>query len=178
MQVKLTGLPALLLSLAAAAGPACADEAPAGYATLAPLIGQWSVGSEGGAPAFIQRFSWGPKQAYVWVQVAMILDSGEEHLHFEGPVLWNGATRRYDYLFSVEPGSLVQEKGEIHATADGEIIREVVLTAADGATARFRQTFRALGDGRFVTTLMRQTADGWSPTFPGSERLIMTRRTS
>lgn len=174
--MKPIGLPALLLTLAAIAGPARADVPSAAYATLAPLIGQWDVGPQGGAPAFVQRFSWGPKGAYVWVQVAMILDSGEEHLHFEGLVLWNGATRRYDYLFSVEPGSLVQEKGEIYATEYGEIVRDVVLTSADGATGRFRQTFRALADGRYVTTLMRHAGDGWSPTFPGSERLIMTRR--
>jgi hypothetical protein len=176
--MKLVRLPALLLGLATLAGPALAGGSPAGYGALAPLIGQWNVGPDGGATAFIQRFSWGPKEAYVWVQVGLILESGEEHLHFEGPILWNGATRRYDYLFSVEPGSLTQEQGEIHVTGDGEIIREVILTAADGATSRFRQTFRALQDGRFITTLMRQTADGWSPTFPGSERLIMTRCTS
>lgn len=178
MQLKLVGLPALLLSLSAVAGPALADGSHGGYATFTPLIGQWSVGPEGGTAAFIQRFSWGPNEAYVWMQVAMILESGDEHLHLEGPVLWNGATRRYDYLFSVEPGSLVQEKGEIYAAEDGEIIRDVVLTAADGATGRFRQTFRALEDGRFVTSLMRQSGDGWSPTFPGSGRMIMTRRGS
>lgn len=171
-------LAALTLTLAIHPAAVQAAEPSPAYATLAPLIGQWNVGPEGGATAFIQRFTWGPKEAYVWAQVVLVLASGEEHLHFEGPILWNAATRRYDYLFAVEPGSMVQEQGEIYATADGDIVRDVVLTAADGAASRFRQTFRDVGGGRFVTTLMRQTADGWTPTFPGSDRLIMTRRSS
>jgi hypothetical protein len=158
--------------------PAAATEAasPAAYVTLSPLIGEWDVGPEGAPAAFIQRFSWGTSRAYVWVSVALILDSGDEHLHFEGPIVWNAASKRYDYLFSVEPGSLVQEKGEIYAVDGGDIVRDVLLTAADGSTSRFRQTFRALDGGRMETSLMRQTADGWVPTFPNSERLIMSRR--
>ena len=145
---------------------------------LDPLIGEWNVGPPGGATAFVERFSFGPKQAYVWVRVALIQASGEEHLHFEGMTVWNAATARFDYLYAVEPGSGVQEKGEIYAGDDGVIVRDVTLTAADGSTGTFRQTFRDLGDGRFETTLMRRTADGWVPTFPGSERLVMVRRAS
>jgi hypothetical protein len=157
--------------------PAASDTAsPAAYATLSPLIGEWNVGPEGAPAAFIERFSWGTSRAYIWLSVALVQDSGSEHLHVEGPIVWNAASRRYDYLFSVEPGSLVQEKGEIYAVDGGVIVRDVLLTAADGATSRFRQTFRTLDGGRMETSLMRQTADGWVPTFPGSERLIMERR--
>ena len=150
--------------------------AAAGTLPLDPLIGEWNVGPPGGAAAFIERFTFGPKQAYVWTRVTLIVAGGEEHLHFEGMAVWNAATGRYDYLYAVEPGTGVQEKGEIYADGDGAIVRDVTLTAADGSTGTFRQTFRDLGDGRFETTLMRKTADGWSPTFPGSERLIMVRR--
>lgn len=155
-------------------GAADADE----KALFDPLIGEWNVGPPGGAAAFIERFSWGQQRAYVWVRVALIRATGEEHLHFEGIAVWNAATKRYDYLFAVEPGSGVQEQGEFYAGADGFIVRDVALTAADGSTGTFRQTFRDLGDGRFETTLMRKTADGWAPTFPGSEKLIMIRRKS
>lgn len=176
--MKRPWLAVLMLGLSLHPPATLGSEASPAYAALAPLIGEWHVGPEGGATAFIQRFTWGPKEAYVWTQVVLVLASGEEHLHFEGPILWNGATKRYDYLFAVEPGSLVQERGEMYATGGGEIVRDVVLTAADGTTSRFRQTFHPMDDGRFVTTLMRQTADGWVPTFPGSERLIMVRRPS
>ncbi|HEU0224553.1 MAG TPA: hypothetical protein VFR29_03895 [Steroidobacteraceae bacterium] len=176
--MKLPWLAVLMLNLSVHPMAALRAEPSPAFATLVPLIGQWNVGPEGGATAFIQRFVWGPKEAYVWVQVVLVLASGDERLHFEGPILWNGATKRYDYLFAVEPGSLAQERGEMYATEGGEIVRDVVLTAADGTTSRFRQTFHPMDDGRFVTTLMRQTADGWVPTFPGSERLIMMRRPS
>jgi hypothetical protein len=149
---------------------------PEPYAALAPLIGEWNVGAADAAPAFVQRFSWGPNRAYIWTSVALIRPSGEDHLHLDGLVVWNGATRRFDYLFAIEPGSLTQEQGEFHVENDGVIVRDVVLTAADGTTGRFRQTFRSLGDGRFETSLKRQTDDGWTPTFPGSDRLTMVRR--
>ena len=107
---------------------------PAAYVTLSPLIGEWEVGPEGAPAAFIERFSWGTGRAYVWLSVALIQGSADEHLHFEGPIVWNAASQRYDYLFVVEPGSLVQEKGEIYAGEDGMIVRDVLLTAADGSS--------------------------------------------
>ena len=145
-------------------------------ALLDPLIGEWNVSPQGGTTAFIERFSFGPERAYVWVAVTLIRPAGDEHLHFEGLAAWNAATKRFDYLFAVEPGSGVQERGEFYADADGSIVRDVLLTASDGSTAVFRQTFRDLRDGRFETALMRKTPDGWAPTFPGSERLVMVRR--
>jgi hypothetical protein len=47
---------------------------------------------------------------------------------------------------------------------------------ADGATARFRQTFQPDGPDRIKTRVLRETKDGWVATFPGSDRLVMTRR--
>lgn len=159
-----------------ALGTAASAQTPEPYAALAPLIGDWNVGPADAAPAFVERFSWGPGQSYIWVKVTLIRPSGEDQLHLEGIVVWNAASRRFDYLFAVEPGSLIQEQGEFRVDENGVIVREVVLTAADGATGRFRQTFRSLGDGRLETSLMRQTDGGWTPTFPGSERLTMVRR--
>ena len=43
-------------------------------------------------------------------------------------------------------------------------------------TAHFRQTFKAAGPDKIFTTVMRQTDNGWAPTFPGGDHLVMTRR--
>lgn len=151
-------------------------ETPKSYAALAPLIGEWNVGPPGAATAFVQRFSWGPDRAYIRFSVALIVADGEEHLHLDGMVIWNAATRRFDYLLAVEPGSLNQEQGEFYQDDHGDIIRDVTLTGADGSVASFRQTFRAMADGRFGVTLMRRTDGDWTPTFPGSDQLVMVRR--
>jgi hypothetical protein len=46
----------------------------------------------------------------------------------------------------------------------------------EGATAKFRQTFKSTGFDTILTTLMRQTEGGWVATFPGSDRSVMSRR--
>jgi hypothetical protein len=81
-----------------------------------------------------------------------------------------------DYLFAVEPGSGVQESGTYRAEADGSIIREVRLIDPRGNVGTFRQTFVRTGQDSAITTLMRKTDTGWVPTFPGSERIELTRR--
>lgn len=145
------------------------------YALLTPLVGDWDTAPGDGAPIFVQYFSWGPGQGSIWYRTAL-LNQGGEHLHFEGPIVWNAATRKFDYLFVVEPGSLGQEQGQISFGADGEIVREVALTNADGSVEHFRQFFRPLGPGRYETALFRHGEAGWAPNFPGSDHLVMTRR--
>ena len=147
------------------------------HAALTPLVGEWNVGPAGATTAFVERFSWGPARAYIWSSVAVLDPSGGEHPHFEGMIIWNAASRRFDYLFAVEPGSLTQEQGEFHVEENGTIVRDVRLTGADGTVSQFIQTFRLLDDGRIETSLMRKTDTGWTPTFPGSDRLTMVRRT-
>lgn len=178
---KSNGAAATLAATAALAfsAPAFASDQAAtseAYEPLAPLMGEWDVGPPGSAPSFVQKFSWAPNRSYVWAKVLLLRESAEEHLHFEGMVVFNAGTKRFDYLFVVEPGSLAQERGEFRVEADGTIVRDVVLTAADGKVSDFRQTFRILGDGKIQTTLMRKAADGWTPTFPGSDNLTMVRR--
>lgn len=185
--IRVLAVAALIVLTGASSATAQTEQAPrqraaagAGtpevYAELAPLIGDWDTGPPGSPAAFVQRFSWGPERGYVVFRTSLLDRSGVERLHFEGPIMWNGATRRFDYLFAVEPGSLSQERGEIHVNDGGDIVREVTLTSADGSSAHFRQTFRDMGQGRFETSLMRQTENGWAPSFPGSDRLIMVRR--
>ncbi len=178
---------ALLLcsaALAADSSPASPQAAsdkqsatPAPFRSLEGLIGDWDTGPVGAPPDFVQRLSWGTARAYIVFRTTLVTADGE-HLHFEGPILWNAASRRFDYLFAIEPqsGALAQERGEIYVNGEGAIIRDVTLTGADGLTAQFRQTIRVIDDDTAETSLMRATADGWSPTFPGSERLVMTRR--
>ena len=153
-----------------------AQAVPGDPESLAPLIGEWEVGPPGEPPSFVETFAWGPNHAYVWSRVVLLRAPGDEHLHLEGIVIWNASTQGFDYLFAVEPGSLTQERGEFRVEADGRIIRDVVLIDGKGRTSRFRQSFLRLGEDRFQTTLMRQAADDWAPTFPGSDNLTMVRR--
>jgi hypothetical protein len=90
--------------------------------------------------------------------------------------VWNGKTKNLDYVVTSEPGSGGQELGTIHAEADGSVVREVVLTRADGGQAQFRQRFWQTADGKVMTSLMRKTDKGWEPNFPGSEKILMTRQ--
>jgi hypothetical protein len=140
------------------------------YAPYAFLIGEWR------SDQIIQRFSWGPSNSYITYSTSILGDGGVEHLHFEGILVFNAASRRLDYLFVVEPGSSGQEQGEVYIGEDGAVVRDVTLTNGSGQTNHFRQTFRASGPDAAITSLMRQDVDGsWSPNFPGSDRLTMTR---
>lgn len=165
---------ACLPLLAFGAGAGEAGRSP--YAALESLVGEWNTGPEGAPPTFVQRISWGTRRSYLRYSASLARAADAEHLHLEGMIVWNPASRRFDYLFVVEPGSLSLEQGEIRVEADGLVVREVLLARADGSLGRFRQTFRALSDGTFETSLMRQDGETWQPTFPGSERLVMTRR--
>ena len=158
---------------------AAAHEAPvsaaakAAYAPYEWLIGDWI--SNNGGTVVRQSLTWGPHRAYVRYTTFMAIAGKPEIIHFDGIAVWNGKSKGLDYVFAVEPGSTVQEKGTIHANADGSLVREVEFTGADGETGQFRQTFRKTGPDSAVSSLMRQTAAGWEPTFPGSDRLLMKR---
>jgi hypothetical protein len=49
------------------------------------------------------------------------------------------------------------------------------MTDRNGRVEQFRQTFRRTGPDSAVTSLMRRTASGWEPNFPGSDRIEMRR---
>ncbi len=173
------GAAALLCLGLLAIAPAHAQQASAAaraaenpFAPYEFLIGEWDTGD-----GIVQRFRWGPEHAYILYSTAIGNGDGGEHLHFEGILVYNAAHRNLDFLIALEPGSLAQEQGTLHVEPDGSVVREVVLTGANGATGRFRQTFRRTGDGAAVTSLLRQDANGaWAPNFPGSENLAMSRR--
>jgi hypothetical protein len=185
-------------SIAIAFGVVCCVSAPAraaerGSSNWAPyefLIGEWDVASEsGGPPVAAARFRWGPNRSYVWYAGSLVLD-GVERPHFEGLLLWNGVHRNLDMLLSMDlDGGLVQEQGTMHAEPDGTVVREITATYSegsnpiggstvglDGATASFRQTFKAVGPDRVLTSVLRRVEQRWTPTFPGSDHLVMTRK--
>ena len=173
---RLTALAAALFLLAAAAP---AQTAPAGpYALYEFLIGEWDIAREGGPSMMVARFRWGSNRSYIWYAAALLKPQGEEP-HFEGVLMWNGVSKKLDMLLMLDLSerASAQERGTMSIGRDGAIVRDIVGSYADGRTQRFRQTYRRLTGDSVETTVMRETPQGWLPTFPGSERLIMTRRT-
>jgi hypothetical protein len=169
-------------ALAAASAPAVAQRQPApvlspasqAYAPYEWLIGDWVTREQN--MSIRQSFKWGPARSYIAYSTYTQPAGRPETLHFEGIMVWNGATRMLDYVFAIEPGSGGQEKGTVRAEPNGSIVREVELTTADGKIAQFRQTIWRSPDGQVATSLMRLTARGWEPNFPGSDKIVMTRR--
>jgi hypothetical protein len=153
------------------------------YAPYSPLIGEWTIAGANGAQVGVSRFSWGPGNSYIWFATALV-DNGREVPHFEGILVWNGVNRNLDLLLSIDlVGGRAQESGTLSIAPDGTFVRDHVATYSASATRpatreTFRQTFRFEGPDRIVTGVLRQTATGWAPTFPGSDRLVMTRRTA
>jgi len=145
------------------------------YQPYAFLIGEWDTSGD-----IRQSFRWGPENSYIWYAVYVGGSaSKEEHLHQEGLMTFNGKSKDLDFLFVHEPGTLNEEQGKVHATADGSIVRETMAISGEGKVSHFRQTWRQTGPNTAVTSLLRQKADGsWEPNFPGSDKLEMTRRPS
>ena len=106
MRVLATTWLALVATGDAALASENAAATPAPFALLEPLIGEWNVGPESGGTSFIERIYWGPNRGYMRFSASLITKSGGEHLHLDGVILWNAATRRFDYLLAVDkPGS-------------------------------------------------------------------------
>src|SRR6266496_1325831 len=118
---------------AAAAGPALAHVVPPShfletakpYATYEFLIGDWYSKPKGEEVTVHQQFRWGPNKSYITYATYMDVPGKPEQLHFEGMMVWNGKTSALDYLFVVQPGSGVQERGTVRTEPDGSVIREV-----------------------------------------------------
>ena len=141
------------------------------------LIGDWYSKPAGGPDITIhQNFKWGPKQSYIFYTTLTAEKGKPEAVHFEGMLVWNGATKGLDYVIASEPGSGAQEHGTLHVDADGAVVREVTMITASGKSQTFRQRFWRTGIDTAMTSLMRQTDKGWEPNFPGSEKITMARR--
>ena len=159
----------------AASSPApSASEAAGPYQPYAFLVGEWL--SDQGGSTIRQTIRWGPKRSYLTYSTWLQQPGGSEQLHFDGIMAWNAKTRALDFLFAVEPGSGILERGSVRAEADGSIVRDVELIAPSGAASTFRQTIRPTGPNTAVSSLMALRNGSWEPTFPGSDRIEMSRR--
>ena len=165
-----------------------ASERP--YAPYAALIGDWDIAPERGGPAVVgATFRWGPNRSYIWYAGSLFVD-GVEQPHFEGMLMWNGVHKNLDMLMAMDLRyGLAQEQGTLSVQPDGTLIRDITAVFSEGvqpmglpavgpegATVRFRQTFKRVGPDRILTTAMRLSEEGWVATFPGSDHLVMTRR--
>ena len=163
------GLMVLCAMPQAHAQPTTVDEA---YAPYTRLIGTW----ESNNGAIVQRFSWGPGRAYILYSTTTRGADGVERVHFEGIMVYNAQSQHLDFLIALEPGSLSQERGSVHAEPGGDIVSDVELIGPNGARGRFRQTFRLTSADAGETSLMRDDGNGgWAPNFPGSDHLAMRR---
>ena len=166
---------------ASAAGP---------YAPYEFLIGEWDVGQDGAPPAMVARFRWGPNRSYIWYAASVVTPAGEAP-HFEGVFMWNGVTKKLDMLIMLDLSerAAVLERGTLSIDPSGTVVREIEASFSEGAapiggtragpagtTVRFRQTYKQVGPDRVATSALREGAQGWVPTFPGSDVLVMTRR--
>jgi hypothetical protein len=143
------------------------------YASYAFLIGDWYSKPAGEDMIIHQQFAWGPGNGSISYATYIDQQGKPEHLHFGGLMVWNGKSHTLDYLFAVEPGSGVQERGTFAVQADGSVVREVEATYPDGKVARNRQLFRRGTDGTLTTDLQQETAKGWVSVLPGGP-LTMT----
>jgi len=173
-------------ALAALSSAARADV----YAPYAFLVGDWDIAPEsGGPPVAAAELRWGPGRSYIWYVGSIVLD-GKPQPHFEGMLLWNGVHKNLDMLLALDlHGGRAQEQGTVFVEKDGTVVREITALYSEGvqplgqpaagpagATARFRQTFKAAGPDRILTAVLRESPHGWVATFPGSDRLVMKRR--
>lgn len=180
----------LTLVLIAALGAAPAARAAGPYGPYEFLIGEWDVAVADGPPALVARFTWGPNRSYIKYAASLLTSAGEEP-HFEGVLMWNGVSKKLDMLLMLDLSARagVQERGTLSVGPDGTIVRDITASYSagvtapggakagpDGATVIFRQTYRSISPTTVTTSAMRETPQGWVATFPGSERMVMTRR--
>lgn len=179
-----------LTAVAASTAGAAEDSRQSPNAPYAFLIGHWDVAPEsGGAPTLTTLFRFGPKDSYIWFAVNELAD-GAERPHLEGMFVWNSVHKKFDMLVATGlNGPGFEEQGSLSIEPDGTVVREITAFFPEGTlgmgqsaatptsgTAKFRQTFKAVGPDRILTSVMRESAKGWVATFPGSDRLVMTRR--
>jgi hypothetical protein len=173
--------------------PAARNESSQPNEQFAPydyLIGEWDVkAGDDGPVAAIIRVKWGPNHAYLWYSSSLIFD-GREEPHLEGMLVWNAVHKNLDMLFSMDLRTgKVQEQGTMSVEPDGTVVRNITAVygqgaraigmppiGPEGATGEFRETYKKVSPDKILTSAMRKTSNGWVATFPGSDKLIMTRR--
>jgi len=146
------------------------------YTAYEFLIGEWYSKPSGGPDIAIrQSFKYGLKKSSIFYTTSTQERGKPEAVHFEGMLVWNGATKGLDYVIASEPGSGAQEHGTMHVESDGTVVRDVTMVTAKGREQTFQQKFWKTGPDSVMTSLMRKTASGWEPNFPGSDKIAMSR---
>lgn len=187
-------VPLALLAMLSLGALGLTQEAPIPkvYQPYVFLIGEWEVGPAGGPAAAMTRFLWGPKKTSIRYSGTLLVN-GEEQPNFEGLLVWNGVHRNLDMLIVLDlsTGDLVQEQGSVSVQADGSVVRDITVfysegnalppdwkkaAGRDGASAHFRQSFKQIGPGRVRTSVFLESEQGWVPSFPGSDDLVMVKR--
>lgn len=181
---------AFVLLLGAGAASLAEPPTDSPYAPYRFLIGNWDVSPESGGPPMARAvFRWGPNQSYIWYSGSFLV-KGAEVPHFEGVLVWNGVRKNLDMLLSLDlDGGRVQEQGAMFVESDGTVVRDITafysegarpigqpVTGPAGSKARFRQTFRPAASNRVLTQVLREVGTDWVATFPGSDHLVMIRR--
>ena len=162
------------------------------YSPFEFLIGEWDIKSaDSDTVMAVQRVRWGPNRSYMWYSVALMSD-GREEPHLEGMLIWNGVHKNLDMLFAIDLQSgRSQEQGTMSVEKKGELVREITAVHSEGvptssgkavgpegATRQFRQTYKRLNTDKIETSVMRKTDQGWVASFPGSDKWMMTRRST
>jgi hypothetical protein len=157
------------------------------YSPYEPLIGDWDVSVPGKDPFMVMHFKWGgTHRGYIFYNASLLRDGAEE-THFEGLLIWNALKKNLDMLLTLDPeNGQTQESGSFYVTSDGTFVRQIFavgpqsVRGPDGkpaaGSAMFRQTFKVTGPGEMKTVVLRDTLNGWVPTFPGSDNLVMKRK--
>jgi hypothetical protein len=138
------------------------------------LIGDWYTKLPQENAIVHQQFGWGPGKASMTYATFVAVPGKPEHLHFGGTMIWNPTAKALDYLFAVEPGSGVEERGTITVQPDGGLVREVEAIYPDGKVLRSRQTFHRGDDGTVATDVQSETPKGWVSSLRGGA-MVMSR---
>jgi len=109
--------------------PAPGTEATSPYRPYETLIGAWDVGQAGRPAQLVLRFGWGPAHSTITYAAAELTPNGERP-HFDGVLMWNGATHALDTLVMLDlsPGASIQEQGAFALQPDGSFVRDITAT--------------------------------------------------
>lgn len=176
MKTLLIGLLIFTGLMTAQHPPAAISDATSVYEPFDPLIGTWIILNKSGKAIGTAVFKYGPGKSYIWHSVALAM-GGTEEPHYEGVLVWNGGHKGLDMLISLDlNGGRVQEQGRLTRGGNGVFTREIMSTGPTGKQQQFRQTYSPEGGEKLATKVMRRTASGWEPTFPGSDQLTYVRK--
>ena len=164
------------------------------YAPLRFLIGTWESRYKGELAA-TQQFEFGIEDAAIYWSGDRYI-GGQRRPSFEGIAILNSVTNEYEYLVSLgtaagTAGDTILEKGRFLPLEDGSIRREIFvfypegtklpptgqrLAGPGGYVREYRQWFSSIDENTIETKIVYLNEQGdWVPSFPGSERLVLTR---